>query len=145
MLLKNEHQGEKIRVLDIKQRMGGNRMKKLLKRVFLTITVFIMLFLTTITGEAASIVRKGCCGENMKLTWTLDSKGKLTIKGRGNMDNMLECGQGIVGPWFDEVTATKYTKVYCKTDPRKAYYSYKLSDFRYDRYGRAYVKKYRNR
>ncbi len=63
-------------------------MKKHLQSV-LTLCLTLVFLLTLMPGvRAAEIVDSGKCGaEGDNLTWTLDSNGKLTISGRGDMEN----------------------------------------------------------
>ncbi|MBO4866472.1 MAG: leucine-rich repeat protein [Ruminococcus sp.] len=48
-----------------------------------------------VTANAATVVERGTCGEN--LTWTLDDKGTLTISGTGKMNDYNK----EIAPWKD--------------------------------------------
>ena len=72
-------------------------MRKTIKRL-LSLALCLLLCAGLLPGTvwAAEIVDSGTCGEN--LTWTLDSEGKLTISGTGEMENYSHP----YIPWFWE-------------------------------------------
>ena len=78
------------------------KLKQTCKRV-LSLALCLLLCAALLPGAvwAAEIVDSGTCGDN--LTWTLDSEGKLTISGTGEMED-YEFGKGpfdAPSPWLD--------------------------------------------
>ena len=78
------------------------RMKK---RIFsFVLAVLMIASLLPATALAANIVDSGTCGANgSNLTWTLDSKGVLTISGRGGMRDYGASD----APWYDSRSRVK--------------------------------------
>lgn len=64
-----------------------------MKKVLLSILCLLAVLLTAaaVTASAADVVDSGDCGASgSSLTWSLDSDGRLTISGSGNMDRYKE-------------------------------------------------------
>ena len=75
------------------------------KRIFsFVLAVLMIASLLPATALAANIVDSGTCGANgSNLTWTLDSKGVLTISGRGGMRDYGASD----APWYDSRSRVK--------------------------------------
>lgn len=68
-----------------------------MKRVLLSIVVFLVLLCGIAVAEEVSIVASGECGKNgSNLTWALDSAGTLTISGQGEMESYSDNDP----PWY---------------------------------------------
>ncbi len=72
-------------------------MKKLCKYLLCLSVIVCCLIGIGVNAQAATTVDSGICG--VDLTWTLDSNGKLTISGTGEMTDSNYYWQG--GPWRD--------------------------------------------
>ena len=70
------------------------------------LAVLMIASLLPVTALAADIVDSGTCGaegDGSNLTWTLDSKGVLTISGRGGMRDYGASD----APWYDSRSRVK--------------------------------------
>ncbi len=78
----------------------------------LALVLLLFLFPAVLPGvEAAEIVDSGSCGAD--LTWQLDSDGKLTISGTGDMEDFIYDGTNDLGdvyissPWYSVRSSIK--------------------------------------
>ena len=81
-------------------------MRKTIQRL-LSLALCLLLCAALLPGTvwAAEIVDSGTCGEN--LTWTLDSEGKLTISGTGEMEDYNVFGF----PWYGKRSSVKTVEI----------------------------------
>ena len=81
------------------QRKGSSMKKRILCLALVMVMIFTLL---PMNAFAADVVAEGTCGEN--LTWTLDSKGTLTISGTGAMTDYSNDSNA---PWFNSRSSIK--------------------------------------
>ena len=73
---------------------------KATKRILSVLLAVVMVVCAVPVAVGASIVDSGTCGEN--LTWTLDSEGKLTINGEGDMYSYSYVNGSSTAPWGNQ-------------------------------------------
>ena len=83
-----------------------------MKKVWAVLLAAALLLALTLPAMAAEIVASGTCGDD--LTWTLDSEGKLTISGTGEMwDYALSRKEeaNLLPPWWNYILSNPFIDI----------------------------------